>query len=277
MKGTAQPQTGSWRFSGSWRLVLRAFTMIELLVVIAIIAILAALLLPALSRAKAKANAITCINNLKQLQLAWIAYAHDNNDTMVPMTERPAGPKGIPYQSVPPSWVLGIAWKDTNITDITDGLLFQYTRSLGTYHCPADRSTVYRYPSQLRLRSYSLNGHLGTDWGSPPPPEPPWTNRKKTTDWNLPPPTDTMTFIDVHEDSIDEAAFGLGLDAASWGHLPAERHNGGFNLAFADGGASYHRLKFTSRNGVTYPYGTAPKPGADQADFDWITSRYFLH
>lgn len=131
-----------------------AFTLIELLVVIAIIAILASLLLSVLGKAKAKGQSISCLSNLKQLQLTWILYADENNDLMCPNSISFSSGE---WRSQRGSWVIGSSKLDTSPTNIESGVLFAYTKSLGVYHCPSDRSLTTGAQKILLNRSYHLN------------------------------------------------------------------------------------------------------------------------
>jgi prepilin-type N-terminal cleavage/methylation domain-containing protein len=129
--------------SRSCRTATNGFTLIELLVVIAIIAILAAMLLPILAKGKATGLSIACLNNLKQLQGAYLMYAHDNRD-LQPANR--AISRGTELVGVTGSWVLGNAKNDTNTSNIVAGILYDYVRSPGVYHCPADQSSVRGSP-----------------------------------------------------------------------------------------------------------------------------------
>ncbi|HTB85233.1 MAG TPA: prepilin-type N-terminal cleavage/methylation domain-containing protein [Candidatus Sulfotelmatobacter sp.] len=267
------------------------FTLIELLVVIAIIAILAAMLLPALAAAKQKAYQAGCINNKKQIQLAYIMYAGDNNDHLPLNTINGGSPVGWTTNFL--DWTTG--WYNTNVTLLNAGQLGDYTaKNIDCYRCPAD---VFVASLQIsagfshRIRSVRVNGYLAHN-----PSEPTWNSTSWTTAQGInftntmkmaqiTAPGSLWVFIDAHPDTGDagggshpyDGVFSLppgGVSAGgtcNWNDMPASYHskkNCGFS--FADGHAEMHKwLSGTTCIGVTYagglsnPYPIYPNQSVD--------------
>jgi prepilin-type N-terminal cleavage/methylation domain-containing protein/prepilin-type processing-associated H-X9-DG protein len=195
------------------------FTLIELLVVIAIITLLAAMLVPTLAQAKGKAQGTSCHNNLKQLQLAWLAYADDHDGKLVSNPEN-----GQPSNA----WVGGnmqLAADQRNIALIQQSLLGSHAGAAGIYKCPADKSD--------NLRSVSVNSRMGR----PEPFDDGFVRFRKQVE--IPKPSQYFVFIDERNDTIDDGNFKLDV-TFSYGDIrlldfAASYHNKQGSLSFADG------------------------------------------
>ncbi len=282
---------------GESRPLRAGFTLIELLVVIAIIGILAAILLPALSKSRERAQGIICLNNIRQLTLAVQLYANDHNDYL-PYNYGMAGSSfrtNINWVNNVMSWDLSS--DNTNLATLTEASLGAFvSSSTAIYRCPSDHVLS---PVQIaagwsgRIRSYSMNaliGDAGTlSVGGVNVNDPDYKQFFKLT--QIPQPTEIFVFLDEHPDSIDDGYFvnkesyspshpgyanASATSYAEWIDLPASYHNNCTALSFADGHSELHHWLNPSTVPPSAPFAAnlpiaiSSSPADASADFEWV-------
>lgn len=250
------------------------FTLIELLVVVAIIAVLAGLLLPGVARARQTSLGAACLNHLRQLQLASLAYVADYRDHLPPNSYSfVVGDTNSPVIT-DSSWAPGDVTRDTTTSNLMASVLFPYLKTTAVFRCPGDRTTIYspeRGQAIPRTRSYNLNVWLNCELA--------YGAARTLTEASQPSASDVFSYLDTHELDIVDATFGIERDnggpyADRWVDLPADRHVRGASLAFVDGHVERWRWRAPK---IFVEWGQPARPDGDREDLRRLQQKLPIH
>ena len=278
---SAHPVWKNVRPRGDARAV--AFTLIELLAVVAMIAVLAAMLLPAISKAKMRTQGVACLNNNRQLATAWLLYADDHSDRIAYNLGGPDRTSVAMRTNL--NWVNNILdWStsnsdNTNTATITEASLAPYAnRVVSIYRCPSDHalSAIQRQEGwEARVRSYSMNAMVG-DAGELSNAGFNVNNPEYVQFFRLssiPRPASIFVFLDEHPDSINDGYFLNKAEYHQWVDLPASYHNGAATFSFADGHSQLRRWEHARTKKPSRPDAAVLPlyvPSSEIGDFNWV-------
>ena len=272
------------------RQFLGGFTLIELLVVTGTVALLLMVVTPAFSRMKPNGHAVRCLNNMRQLALAWQMYADDNNGKIVVNLQGAAAMGGAGDPNYGQGWASG--WMDWSpLPDNTNTIFLtnpRYARlapylngTTNVFKCPADR--YLSSPQQAmrwsqRARSYCANIYLGAGNAEQGPTDPLYKHIFRISEMLYPTPAQTWVYLEEHPDSINDPAF-FSPHQAAWIDFPATHHNGAGAFSFADGHAELHRwtgslTRLASVSFISFPVITALPNDQDLRWVSYHSERY---
>jgi prepilin-type processing-associated H-X9-DG protein len=257
-----------------------AFTLTELVVVVTVLALLALCLLPALARTQPETRAFQCLNNHRQLARAWRMYADDNSERLAGCLQGVSVGQNDPRAPWAQGWLdWSIANANTNSILVTDLQYASLPRYFGNdaqvLQCPADQflSAAQRARGwKRRVRSVSANIYVGGVNAETGPTDASFVVVKKCTELTNPKPAETWLFIDEHPDSMNDPVF-YAPRSTQWIDLPANLHDGGAGVAFADGSAEVHRWEGSLLNNPVRFVFTAPPTLSNDPDIAWLRYR----